>query len=122
MAYINAESTKAIRENLKKAFPSIKFSVKNQHHSTVAISIMASSLELNAHTLEAIKNYGNASVSPYWLDQSDYCQETKETLMAIFDIANKGNHNNSDSQSDYFDVGWYVNLEFGQWNKPYIAK
>ena len=31
-----------------------------------------------------------------------------------------GNHNNSDMMSDYFDVGWYVNINIGRWNKPYI--
>jgi ABC-type transport system substrate-binding protein len=33
---------------------------------------------------------------------------------------NVGNHDNSDSQIDYFDVGWYVRINVGKWNKPYI--
>ena len=35
---------------------------------------------------------------------------------------NIGNHDNSDLQTDYYDVGWYVNLQFGRWNKPYNVK
>ena len=32
---------------------------------------------------------------------------------------NDGNHDRSDPQSDYFDVGWYVDVNIGKWNKPY---
>jgi hypothetical protein len=30
-----------------------------------------------------------------------------------------GNHDRSDSQTDYFDVGWYIEIQFGQWDKPH---
>jgi hypothetical protein len=32
------------------------------------------------------------------------------------------NHDNSDIMTDYFDVGWYVNIYVGKWNKPYNVK
>jgi hypothetical protein len=36
---------------------------------------------------------------------------------------NVGNHDRSDIQSDYFDVGWYVDVNVGAWNQPYeLAK
>lgn len=40
-----------------------------------------------------------------------------EELRAIMYI---GNHDNSDAMTDYFDVGWYVTIQIGRWNKPYI--
>jgi len=30
-----------------------------------------------------------------------------------------GNHNNTDLMSDYFDVGWYISINVGKWDKPY---
>jgi hypothetical protein len=30
-----------------------------------------------------------------------------------------GNHDRSDSMTDYFDVGWYISINVGKWNKPY---
>jgi hypothetical protein len=30
-----------------------------------------------------------------------------------------GNHDRSDIQTDYFDVGWYKSVNIGTWNKPY---
>jgi hypothetical protein len=35
---------------------------------------------------------------------------------------NMGNHDNSDIMTDYFDVGWYVDVNIGLWNKPYILE
>jgi hypothetical protein len=32
---------------------------------------------------------------------------------------NDGNHDTSNAQIDYFCVGWYVNVNAGQWDKPY---
>jgi hypothetical protein len=42
-----------------------------------------------------------------------------DAVRELIDAMNYGNHNNSDIQSDYFDVGWYVNLHIGKWDKPY---
>jgi len=33
---------------------------------------------------------------------------------------NNGNHNNSDIQTDYFDVGWYITVNLGKYDTPYI--
>lgn len=41
----------------------------------------------------------------------------KEVVAAM----NEGNHDNSDIQSDYFDVGWYIHVNIGRWNKPYVV-
>jgi hypothetical protein len=35
---------------------------------------------------------------------------------------NGGNHDNSDVQTDYFDVGWYVDVNIGSWDKPYTLE
>jgi len=45
--------------------------------------------------------------------------EAKAFLTEVYEAMMEGNHNNSDIQSDYFDVGWYVNIQVGKWNKPY---
>lgn len=35
---------------------------------------------------------------------------------------NIDNYDNSDSQTDYFDVGHYTSINLGSWNKPFIVK
>jgi hypothetical protein len=43
-------------------------------------------------------------------------------LQQIYSIANCGNYDNSDSMTDYFDIGWYVWLSIGQWDKEFVFK
>jgi hypothetical protein len=33
---------------------------------------------------------------------------------------NIGNHDRSDSQTDYFDVGFYTDISIGRWDTPYV--
>jgi hypothetical protein len=35
---------------------------------------------------------------------------------------NDGNYDNSDIQSDYFSVGWYIDVNVGKWDKPYTVE
>lgn len=121
MAYITAEHTREIKKQLKSAFPAYKLSVRNEHHISVSVHIEASDLEFNDKTVEALKAYGNVQINSYHPDRIAGSDKTKETIQKILEIVNKGNHDNSDSMSDYFDVGWYVHLELGHWNKPYQA-
>jgi hypothetical protein len=58
-------------------------------------------------------------INPYWYQ--DHCkdQELKETLSKILAAINSENHDNSDIMTDYFDVGYYVDIRFGRWDKPF---
>jgi hypothetical protein len=47
--------------------------------------------------------------------------EGKAFLAAMSVVMNEGNYNNSDYRSDYHDVGWYVDIRVGTWDKPYLV-
>ena len=47
---------------------------------------------------------------------------TKNFLSEVIPAMNNGNHDNSDIQTDYFDVGWYIDVNIGKWNKPYTVE
>jgi hypothetical protein len=49
-----------------------------------------------------------------------YTGKALDFITEIMKAANEGNHDNSDSQTDYFDVGWYVNIKIGRWDRPYV--
>lgn len=44
-----------------------------------------------------------------------------EFLTELMDVIEDGNYNNSDVQSDYFDVGFYTTVNIGRWDKPYVV-
>lgn len=50
--------------------------------------------------------------------------ELKGQALAFFkelgEAMHKGNHNHSDPVTDYFNVGWYVDIYIGERNKSYI--
>ncbi len=121
MAYMTKEKIAEIRKTLKAEFPTYKFSVTNQNHSTACVAIMESDLVLDSDSKKQIEKYGYVHINEFYLDRS-FEGETLTVLQKIVDIMNKGNHDRSDSMTDYFDVGWYIDISFGKWNKPYLIK
>ena len=109
MAYMSKEHVKTIRENLKKKFPEFKFSVSNENYTGVNVAIMSSPYDFETEY---------KAIHWRWLEKGSHSEKLKE----IFDVINEGNHDNSDSMTDYFDVGFYVHFSIGKWNKPYQIK
>jgi hypothetical protein len=60
-------------------------------------------------------------VNTYWF-QDHFSGKAKKFLAEVMKALNEGNHDRSDSQSDYFDVGWYVYINIGKWNKPFVLE
>ncbi len=114
MAYMSKENCLRIRSVIRERFPNCKISVVNKDYSTVSISI------LEAPVYFGEKLYQQVNV--HWIEENFRdLVEAKKMLLDIYEIANGGNHDNSDSQSDYFDVGFYVDINIGKWDKPFIC-
>jgi hypothetical protein len=58
------------------------------------------------------------SVNPYHFEKH-FSSRALNFLQEVLSAMNNGNHDNSDIQSDYFDIGWYVDVNIGRWNRPY---
>ena len=72
-------------------------------------------------TIEYIEKTKYIQVNEYHLD-TYFSGKALEFLQKAKDIMNQGNHDRSDIRTDYFDVGWYLNLHIGRWNKSYEFK
>ncbi|PNX49312.1 MAG: hypothetical protein BV459_00230 [Thermoplasmata archaeon M11B2D] len=140
MAYVSKEKKAKIRAELKKVVPKDwKWSLAVDNHSTIVMTVYSAPVDLMAeyarvvmdklkyktdyHSVEAYKRLSaNAptyvDVNPYWF--RDYFDETLEVIENIMSALNTDNYNNSDIQADYFDVGHYVDLNLGRWNKPFV--
>ena len=109
MAYITTERVKEIREQLKKEFPDIKFSITRENYSGVRICIMESSIDFNCD-YKQVTNYHI---------KNTYTGRAAEVLSRVNDIANFGVkiYDTADygNQPDF-----YVWLNIGKWDKPYI--
>lgn len=60
-------------------------------------------------------------VNTYWYDEQ-YSGVAKEFFREVITAMKVGNWNKSQIEIDYFDVGWYVNVNVGRWNKPYVLE
>ena len=116
MAYISTEEVKVIREELKKNFPSRlgwKLSIVRRDYLSLSISIIQAPFELRND-----QNNAYEQVNQYWIESRENKQSVP-VLKKIFEIANKNNYDRSDVQSDYFDVGYYLNISIGHFGKPF---
>jgi hypothetical protein len=76
--------------------------------------------KMSVDQVASIRKNCSLDVNPYWY-QEHFDGKAKSFLKEVFTAMNKGNHDNSDVQTDYFDVGWYVDVNIGSWDKPYTV-
>jgi hypothetical protein len=126
MAYVNQELKKRVQADLKQVMPrKWKWSLAVRHHSTLVLTIRQAPVDL----LQEFRNAGASitpmegyySLNPYHWDKLPHLSNKLRTVFAgIFEAMNKGNHDRSDVMTDYFDVGWYVDVQIGAWNSPFL--
>lgn len=129
MAYMSQERKAKIAPKVKAALK--KFGIKGtlavRHHSTLVLNIKSGKIDFiknfNENALPQRPAVGHIDVNVYhWQRQFDNEGGATDFLEAVLDAMYEGNHDNSDIQSDYFDVGWYVDVNIGQWDKPYVLE
>ena len=126
------EIAKRVRTQLKKEFPWCTFSVQKDTHSIRIVLLRAPfeafvpELSNTAATSEQIKGLANMrergylQVNHYYIEDSVfYTEECKKVLLRVKELTDTYNYDNSDSQSDYFDVNFYLHLSIGEWDKPF---
>jgi hypothetical protein len=113
MAYFNQERKAAMAPKIKALLKryGMKGSLAVRHHSTVVLNLKQGPIDFGGT---------NVDVNVYWI-REHYTGVARKFLEEAYAILMTGNHNNSDIQTDYFDVGWYVDINVGRWNKPYIC-
>lgn len=136
MAYVSQELKAKLSPQIKAICKEygVKASIAVRHHSTLVLNISAGDLDFigNFNEVEAVRNAGlpvddyrrnkvrgSLDVNKYHLD-SHYSGRVLEFFTKLFAAMNDGNYDHSDIQSDYFNVGWYVDVNVGRWNKPYV--
>ncbi len=131
MAYIDQAKKSELSVVVKKilAKNGLKGSLSISNHSMLTLTISQGSIDFisncNAvcsadHTQPMFRpiTSGTIEVNVYHIDRH-FSGRAKSVLNQLRAAMMYGNHDNSDSQLDYFDVGWYVSIRIGKWNKPY---
>lgn len=131
MAYMNQETKAMMAPAIKDVFKKygVKGSLAVANHRTLVANIKSGPIDFIGNYNETVKeshpNYdfrpaeGYIDVNPYWYHEH-FSGVAKLFLLELLTAMNTGNHDRSDIQTDYFDVGWYVDVNIGKWNKPYV--
>jgi len=120
MAYISATDVKAIREELKQAFPKWKFSVRKGSGSlSVDVNILRGTCSFEGKDYSQVNQYW---LKEHWQDADDF--QTLDKINEIMHHApgragGKVYFDESDAMTDYFHTAFYTHLSIGQWNTPY---
>jgi hypothetical protein len=129
MAYMSqerkAEISPVVKAILKKY--NVKGSLSVRNHSTLCLTIKSGPIDFIENYLttvrttsgDYVRSSGSLQVNTYWV-QDHFTDIAKAFLTEVVAAMNGGNWDKSDIQSDYFNVGWYVDVSIGTWNKPYV--
>jgi hypothetical protein len=133
MAYISQEKKAKIAPKVKAicAKYGVKATLAIHHHSTLMLNIKSGTIDFigNSNEVCGSDHYqvsrgfrantsGYDRINPYHF-KSHYSGKALKFLTEVYAAMMEGNHDNSDAQVDYFDVGWYVEVNIGKWNKAY---
>ena len=124
MAYMSQEKKATIAPQVKAILKkyNVKASLAVRNHMTLVLNVKQGPIDF-------IKDFGDSEdaakfgiqVNPYHY-KSHFTGKSVKFLEEVITAMNVGNHDRSDIQSDYFDVGWYVDVNIGKWNKPYALE
>ena len=126
MAYMSQEKKAKIAPVIKAICKkyNIKASLAVRNHSTLVLNVKQGDIDFigNFNQVTGGSLHGNRvesiQVNPYWF-HDHFDGKAKAFLTEVLAAMNVGNHDRSDIQTDYFDVGWYVDVNIGRWNQPY---
>lgn len=132
---MDKEKRNEVKQRLKKEFPQFTFSVVRDRCDSVSIAITSWPLDLclqaytekeNNRALDQFNTDNNKTAKDRWYYGINQYHTDWYTYKEIFDqmikIINKDNRDKSDSQTDYFDVWFYLHLSVGKRDKPYALK
>ena len=111
MAYMSQERKAALAPKIKEICKrhGVKASLAVHNYSTLVLNIKSGKIDFGGDRQQ---------VNTYWY-HDHFDGAALAFLKEVIPAMHVGNHDRSDIQTDYFDVGWYVNVNVGRWNKPY---
>lgn len=118
MAYMSQDRKAQLSPRIKEVLAKygMKATISTDRHS-ISVNIKSGPIDF-ANSRKKESEFFNHQVNTYWIEDV-YTGIACEFLLSLKSAMNMGNWDNSDIQTDYFDVGWYIHINIGKWNKPY---
>lgn len=121
MAYMSQEHKAKIAKLLKEVIPKDwKYSLRVHNHSMLICTVWSAPVDVLGKMGQREQDLRYYDVNPYWYKEHIKDEALRDQVGKIIEALNLDNYNNSDSMTDYFDVGHYIELKFGNWEKPFV--
>ena len=128
-----AKITKALKPILAKY--KVKGSLSVRNHSTIVLTLKSGAIDFIGNSNRVCGNdfyqvqrgfkpttTGYDQVNPYWF-QDHYDGKAKAFLTEAFKALKSADwYDESDAMIDYFNIAYYVDVNIGKWNSPYIVQ
>lgn len=134
MAYMNQERKAKIAAKIKPILKKygLKGTLSVRNHSAICLKLKSGKIDFIANSnrvcgsshYQVSKGFrpntsGYSDVNPYWF-QDHYDGTAKKFLTEAFAALKSADwYDRSDAMTDYFDTAYYVDINIGQWDKPY---
>lgn len=130
MAYMNQTKKALLAPKIKAVLKKygMQGSIAIRNHSSLVVNIRKGKLDIFGNALEVATQKGHADranpdATNYSLCHSNqisnFSGKVADFFTELHDAMMEGNHNRSDAMTDYFDVGWYIDINIGKWDRPY---
>ena len=128
MAYVSQDLKAKLAPKIKAICKKygVKASLAVRNHSTLVLNVKSGKVDFigdygsTPETRADAEKFG-IQVNPYHY-KSHFNGDAYFFLSEVIPAMNDGNWDKSDIQTDYFNCGWYVDVNIGKWNKPYALE
>jgi len=137
MAYMNQERKAKITKMLKPILAKykVKGSLSVRNHSTIVLTLKSGAIDFIGNSNRVCGNdfyqvqrgfkpttSGYDQVNPYWF-QDHYDGDAKAFLTEAFKALKSADwYDESNAMIDYFNIAYYVDVNIGKWNSPYVVQ
>jgi hypothetical protein len=137
MAYMNQERKAKITKVLKPILAKykVKGSLSVRNHSTIVLTLKSGAIDFIGNSNRVCGNdfyqvqrgfkpttSGYDQVNPYWF-QDHYDGKAKAFLTEAFKALKSADwYDESNAMIDYFNTAYYVDINIGKWDTPYIVQ
>jgi hypothetical protein len=137
MAYMNQERKSKITQALKPILAKykVKGSLSVRNHSTIVLTLKSGAIDFIGNSNRVCGNdfyqvqrgfkpttSGYDQVNPYWF-QDHYDGDAKAFLTEAMNALKSADwYDESNAMIDYFNIAYYVDINIGKWDSPYIVQ
>ena len=135
MAYMNQERKAVIAAKIKPILKQygVKGTLRVRNHSTIVLNVKSGKVDFigNFNKVVGARPGGfrlgspaetYVDVNPYWFHEH-FSGVSKKFLTEVMQALKSADwYDRSEAMTDYFDTAYYVDVNIGQWNKPYVLE